>query len=312
MIFNNYEYFLEIVKQKNISRAASKLFISQPALSNYLKRLELKLGAVLFEPNTQPLKLTYAGERYLNYINKYIIMKTEFKNELYEINTKQRGKIRVGISPWKSSYVLPAILPEFSKLNPNIEIITLEGVENELCDFVDSDKVDFSLKSMLYPNPKYQIENIMNERILLAINNNNTLLKKLRLESCLNSFNNQDIKHIDINILKNERFILPTPSQELYSAIQRMLTINKIEISGFETTNVATALNLVSKNYGLTFVPESRIIHSNHFKDITFFTVGSPTLFWYFTVIYRKNTYLTSCARKFVDALKSKYQGYYV
>ena len=309
MIFNNYEYFLEIVKQKNISRAASKLFISQPALSNYLKRLELKLGAMLFEQHTQPLKLTYAGERYLKYVNKYIVMKTEFKNELYEINSKQRGKIRVGISPWKSSYVLPTILPEFNILNPNIEIITLEGVENELYDFVDSDKVDFSIKSLLYPNPKYQIENIMNERILLAINNNNTLLKKLQLES---SFNSQSIKHIDINIFKNERFILPAPSQELCNAIQRMLTINKIEIDGFETTNVATALNLVSKNYGLTFVPESRIIHSHHFKDITFFTVGSPTLFWYFTIIYRKNTYLTSCARMFVDALKSKYQGYYV
>lgn len=48
MIYNNYEYFLEIVKHRNISKAANELYISQPALSNYLKRLESKLGSQLF------------------------------------------------------------------------------------------------------------------------------------------------------------------------------------------------------------------------------------------------------------------------
>jgi len=309
MIYSNYEYFLEIVKHKNISKAASELFISQPALSNYLKRLETKLGAPLFEQKTQPLKLTYTGERYLYYLNKYIVMRKKFENELNEINAEQRGKVRIGISPWRSSYILPTILPEFSKLNPNIEIITFEGVENELCDLIDSNKVDFSIKSFSYPNPNYQIENIMNERILLAINNNNSKLKELDLHKITD---NNKIEHIDIRIFKNERFILPIPSQELYNVIQRMLTINKIEINGFETGNVGTALNLVSKNYGLTFVPESRISHSQHSKDISFFTVGSPTLFWYLTIIYRKDAPLNNLSRLFIDSIKNKYPGKYI
>jgi DNA-binding transcriptional LysR family regulator len=300
MIYNNYEYFLEIVKHQNITKASSELFISQPALSNYLKRLEEKLGTTLFEHKSQPLKLNYSGERYLYYLNKYIVIRKQLENELAEINSKERGKIRIGISPWRSSYILPAILPGFSSQNPNIEIITIEGVENELCDLVDSDKVDFSIKSFSNPNPKYQIENIMNERILLAINSKNPIIDDLRLDK---SFNSKNIKHIDINTVKNEKFILPKPSQELYSVIQSMLTMNKIEINGFETSNVATALNLVSKNYGLTFVPESRITHSQHLNDILFFTVGSPILFWYLTIIYRKDTYLTNLARIFVNSL---------
>lgn len=304
MIYNNYEYFLEIVKHRNISKAANELYISQPALSNYLKRLEAKLGFQLFESKSQPLKLTFAGERYLHYLNKYILLRKQLENELSEISSAQRGKIRIGISPWRSSYILPTILPEFSKIYPNVEIITHEGVEQELSDLVDSDKVDFSIKSLSYPHPKYQIENIMNERILLAINNNNQAFKSLNLKE---SYTDDYIKPIDINLFKHERFILPTPSQELSIVIQHMLTTNNIDTKAFETGNVGTALNLVGKNYGLTFVPESRIVHSTHLKDISFFTVGNPPLYWYLAVIYRKNTYLPKFSRIFVNLIKSKY-----
>lgn len=304
MIYNNYEYFLEIVKHLNISKAASELYISQPALSNYLKRLESKIGSPLFDSKSQPLKLTYTGERYLFYLNKYIVLRKQLENELSEINSDQRGKVRIGISPWRSSYMLPTILPEFNRLYPNAEIVTFEGVENELSDFVDSDKVDFSIKSLSYPNPKYHLESIMNERILLAVNNDNKTLRDLGIDMQLNS---RDIKHIDINLFKDERFILPTPSQELSGVIQHMLLSNKIETRGFETVNVGTALNLVAKNYGLTFVPESRIVHSTDLENTSFFTVGNPPLYWYLAVIYRKNSYLTKLSRIFVDLLKAKY-----
>jgi DNA-binding transcriptional LysR family regulator len=55
MIFKNYNYFLTINKEKNITRAAEKLFISQPSLSKYLKRLESKLEIDLFDHSTNPL-----------------------------------------------------------------------------------------------------------------------------------------------------------------------------------------------------------------------------------------------------------------
>ena len=309
MIYSNYEYFLAIVRNQNISKAANELFISQPALSNYLKRLEKKLGTNLFDRKSKHLKLTYAGERYLYYVNRYLSMVKKMESEFSEINLNKRGKITIGISPWRASYMLPIILPAFKEKYPHIEVVTKEGVENELCELVDNNKVDFSIKSFAYPNPIYSYEKIMNERILLAINNKSPVLKKLGFNK---EFNKKSIHHIDIMDIKNENFILPKQSQELYSVIQDMLKKHKIDISGFETGNVATALNLVNQNYGLTFVPESRINHSKSLRDIAFFTIGSPTLYWYLTIIYKKDSYLSKISQLLIDELKTNYKDQYI
>ena len=171
MIFNNYTYFLTIVKCKNISKAANELFISQPALSGYIKRLEIKLGVKLFEHSSNHLKLTYTGERYLYYVNKYILLNKEIQNEFSDVKSNERGKVMIGISPWRSSYMLPIILPHFKQKHPHIEIKAIETVDNELCVLVDHNEVDFSIKCFSSSSSQFHQEIIMNERILLAINN---------------------------------------------------------------------------------------------------------------------------------------------
>ena len=68
MIFRNYEYFLTIADSGSLTKAAEQLYVSQPSLSQYLKRLESSLGVELFDHKSSPLKLTYIGQRYYNYV----------------------------------------------------------------------------------------------------------------------------------------------------------------------------------------------------------------------------------------------------
>lgn len=68
MVFRNYEYFAAIVEAGSLTRAAEQLYISQPSLSQYVKRLEANLGVELFDRSTSPLRLTYTGERYYQYV----------------------------------------------------------------------------------------------------------------------------------------------------------------------------------------------------------------------------------------------------
>ena len=64
MVLHNYEYFVAIVDEGSLTKAAEHLYVSQPSLSQYLKRLEASLGVELFDRSTSPLRLTYTGERY--------------------------------------------------------------------------------------------------------------------------------------------------------------------------------------------------------------------------------------------------------
>ena len=63
MMFRNYEFFVAIAEAGSLTRAAEILYVSQPSLSQYLRRLESELGVELFNHRTSPLKLTYTGER---------------------------------------------------------------------------------------------------------------------------------------------------------------------------------------------------------------------------------------------------------
>ena len=75
----NYEYFVTIVETGSLTKAAEKLYISQPSLSQYLKRLENSLGIDLFDRGTLPLRLTFAGERYYQYVLQIMKLEENFR-----------------------------------------------------------------------------------------------------------------------------------------------------------------------------------------------------------------------------------------
>ena len=80
---HNYEYFLTIAEVGNLTKAAQILYTTQPALSQYLKRLEKSLGVELFDRSTSPLKLTFTGERYYRHVLQLQKMDKELLKEFH-------------------------------------------------------------------------------------------------------------------------------------------------------------------------------------------------------------------------------------
>ena len=79
MMFRNYEYFVAIAEAGSLTRAAEILYVSQPSLSQYLRRLESELGVELFNHRTSPLKLTYTGERYYESVKQMMRLEENIK-----------------------------------------------------------------------------------------------------------------------------------------------------------------------------------------------------------------------------------------
>ena len=114
MLFSNYEYFLKIVEEKSISKAAAKLYVTQPALSKYIRRLESSLGFDLIDHKSPVFRLTYVGGQYLKYASSIARIEQQFENELSELQSDKSGRIFVGMSQWRSSFILPKVLPIIS------------------------------------------------------------------------------------------------------------------------------------------------------------------------------------------------------
>lgn len=116
MVFRNYEYFAAIVEAGSLTRAAEQLYISQPSLSQYVKRLEANLGVELFDRSTSPLRLTYTGERYYQYVLQLMKLDENVRREFQDIKNQTSGRLRLGVALWRGACLLPDVFPRFHQL----------------------------------------------------------------------------------------------------------------------------------------------------------------------------------------------------
>ena len=120
------EYVIVIAQEKTLSKAADRLFVSQPALSRFLLKLEDELGLPLFERRKRQLIPTYAGELYLATARSILQLQQKLEKELDALKEVDHGKLSVGITPGRGHTILPMILPDFRKQFPDYELRIFE------------------------------------------------------------------------------------------------------------------------------------------------------------------------------------------
>ena len=101
-----FEYIYEIYKSGSFSKAAENLYITQPALSMAVKKIEEAIGMSLFDRSTRPLTLTEAGKIYIASIDKFIAMEEDLNNQIHDIHELRSGSLTIGGSHYINAYIL--------------------------------------------------------------------------------------------------------------------------------------------------------------------------------------------------------------
>lgn len=127
MFVKNPEYFLAIVKERSISKAADRLYLSQPYLSQYLAKLEANLGVTLLDRSHTPLRLTAAGELFHAYLERQGYLDRQLESDLQQLQEKKHQQLHIGVSTWRGSTLLPDILPRFAAKYPDVQVVLHEA-----------------------------------------------------------------------------------------------------------------------------------------------------------------------------------------
>ena len=183
----NPEYFLAIASEKSISKAAERLHISQPYLSQYVIHLEkefgvkaLVLGFDVRDRFQTPLELTAAGKVYANYLEDSSQLYEQLLQDFTRLNASRRQTLRVAMSNWRASTLLPSILPAFSQEHPEAHLELLERPTSEMFRLVADNTVDFAIMNTNLNTPDYlTTETILYEKILLVGNRGNRAAQAL-------------------------------------------------------------------------------------------------------------------------------------
>ena len=141
-------YIRSIARHGGVTAAAKALYISQPALSQTLRQVEAELGVQLFDREVQPMRPTYAGERFLEYADTVIAADERLERQMREIREESGGRLRLGISVQRAMQILPEAMPWFVMQYPNVSIELTEAGSASLEELVLRGQVDLALAAL--------------------------------------------------------------------------------------------------------------------------------------------------------------------
>lgn len=296
MTLKKLKYVIAIAECRSISKAASELFISQPSLSSILSSIEKDLGISLFDRSTNPLSLTYAGEKYVKTAKEILTLEHNLRKELTDVSNMKKGKITIGIPSVRGTHVLPLILPKFKEKYPGIEIHIIEGDSNYLEECLLSGKVDLVLTSLPSKDKKITCELLYEEKIMLACKKG-YLDSKYLLNTNSNIVNLKNLKEVDFILTKKNHRI-----RKLTEYLFDHFDFNPKVV--LETSNTATAFRLATSGLGICFVSEMVLSTTKPMNKFDLFNIENSPIKWDISISYLNNSYLSNAERSFIDFAK--------
>jgi DNA-binding transcriptional LysR family regulator len=301
-------YVKTISEERNISKAAKKLYISQPSLSQAIQRIEESLGTELFKRTNTGLLLTFAGEKYYHLATKVLKMYDDFKLEISDINNMKTGRINIGITTHLAVYVLPLVLPKFKELCPFIEVFIIEKNSTELEKSLLSGEVDFAImhEPTSTKNASINYEALLDDPFLLAISPDHPLAKHGKKSP------NHLYPYIDLNLLADEPFIMLNKDQRIRHITDRIFEIANIDPNIVLTVkNFEAAKRLTTQGLGLTFIPlQYSKISSHDFPPTYFFVDDIFEASWTMCIATLKNSFLSKADNLFLQITKENFSDF--
>lgn len=299
MELRQLQYALQIAAERNFSRAAEKLHIAQPSLSQQLSKLEKELGVLLFQRNTSTVELTHAGAKFVEQAQIIIDGVELLRQEMSDISQLRTGRVVVGSMPITGAHLLPHVLPVFKDKYPEVEINLLEDSSMNLEKLTANGQTDLSLLSLPLEIPSLAYEVLGEERIDLAVPPGHPLAcRALTGEPTA------------LEELKNESFIVLKEGQGF-----RKMTMQLCNNSGFEpqivfeSNNMETVQSLVATGMGVTLVPHyiARAPRSEFVP--VYIPLEEPVPTRTLVIAYRRGRYLSKAAEAFIETFKSTVAG---
>ncbi|EAA7461613.1 itaconate degradation transcriptional regulator RipR [Salmonella enterica] len=247
MELRHIRYFLAVAEERHFTRAATKLGIGQPPLSQQIKDLERELGAQLFRRVPHGAELTEAGKAFYDVVKGMPATATRAVLAAQRVARGESGVLRVGFTASAAfNSVVPGAIRTFKRVYPDVRLQLEEGNTTQLADELNEGSLDVAfLRPGFTGNERFQLRLLSEEPMVIV------LAETHPAAAC---------KQIALSILKDEFFLL-FPREiglSLYDAV-----IKACGKAGFEpkigqlVPQISSVINLVSAEMGVSMVPDS-------------------------------------------------------
>ena len=307
-MFSKYKYVHALYKEGSFTKAAEKLFISQPSLSAAIKNIEKNIGAPLFERTGTGVVPTDVGNVYIQSVEKIVNIENECIKEIGDIYSLETGSIAVGGTNYLSSYVFPKVANKFTVLYPNISVTITEAHSDKLSEMLRNDEIDLMIDSFDENIEQYEGYPLINEKLILCVPIGREINKKL--EGCFlypediysGKKSIDDVPEVPIEMFRKESFIALKKGNDMYA--RAMEIFKKADISPkitFSVDQMNVAYAMAESGTGLCFATDTLFKYGKFFNDIALYNIGETSGKRTLYIAHKKSRYCTIAMKKFIE-----------
>lgn len=290
MDYNLYKIFLYLYEERSISKTASKLYVSQPAISYSLKELENSLGYTLFHRNSKGIEPTLEATELYNYISTAFDILNDAEEHVKNLNNLNVGNIRIGVASHIGVLTLTQYIEKFRKEYPNVTFEIISKSMPEMVEMLETRKLDMIIG----------ILPIISEKKLTKVN-------LIEVYNCF-AYNKKILKDVhikkELDLLKYP-LILPSSKTPIRTKLDDYMDSRNVRLNpSIEASTTEVALEMVRKGMGIGyFIIDSINIQPNKddYEIIVFDDLPTADI----SLVYI-DEYTSIAAKKFINLIKNK------
>ena len=305
------KYIYTIYQKGSFAKAAEALYLTQPALSISVQKAEARIGMPIFDRNQKPLRLTAAGEIYIEKIKEILQIEKELQTRIQDLSDLTTGSIKIGASSYIFSYILPPVLLEYQKRYPGVQLDVLESGAYELKEMLLKKEIDLTFASRPAKEPNFKNKFVFQDELVLAVPvsfpvNQGLASYAMTSKELLDSANLSS-PAIDMRSFADTPFVLLKSSYDLRHRADQFFEAAGISPDiRMEASQMATLYALAEAGIGATFI-SNRIINKPS-SQVLFYRIDHPEAIREMSIVTNRHCYISQTVEKFIKLFIEYYQ----
>jgi LysR family transcriptional regulator, hydrogen peroxide-inducible genes activator len=241
MEMHQLRYFVAVAEEGSFSRAAERMRVAQPSLSQQMQKLEAEVGHSLFDRLSRRVTPTEAGRQLLPYARRILSGLLDAQRCVDQLANEPTGTVALGIIPTIAPYVLREVLEKVRAQLPRVRVTVREDLTENLVRALDQGEIDLAIVSTCKSGPGIHRETWATEPFLLAVPAEHRLAKR---------------QSISAKDLQSETLLLLSEGHCLAQQIDRWCDRHGVRTSNEQSAfQLSTVLTLVAAGEGVSLVP---------------------------------------------------------
>ncbi|MDG1095521.1 MAG: LysR substrate-binding domain-containing protein [Methylophilaceae bacterium] len=290
MTLSELRFVVSVAQEKNFRRAAAKSFVSQPALSLAIKKIENELGVLIFERNRMGISLTTVGEKIVNQARIVLEEVDKIKAISAAERNTQQVEVKIGLIYSIAPYLLPSIIPLVKNSSPEIILEAEEDITTNLIKKLEEGSIDAAIIALPFVVPGIETQPLYDEPFKVLIPTKHPWNNKQKI-------NAKELKNEKILLLDNTHCF----SMQVREACPGIS--DKAEVQA--GTSLETIRNMVASNLGISILPQSATANNYSNDLINILPFESPIPFRRVAMAFRRGSSKQSSLVKIVKSITS-------